>query len=82
MNNLNSGGIPLNTELVDARDIWQWDRIIQHQCIKEVVSVLAFGPIRDETIEFEVFSKARGYEKFTASPRDKILLVIEEGPNT
>lgn len=82
MNNLNSGGIPLNTELVDARDIWQWDHIIQHQCIKEVVSVLEFGPIGDETLEFEVFSEAGGYEKFTASPRDKILQVIEEGSNT
>lgn len=82
MNNLNSGGIPLNTELVNARDIGQLDRIIRHQRIKEVVSVLEFGPIGDETLEFEVFSEARGYEKFTASPRDKILLVIEEGPNT
>ena len=36
-----------------------------------------FGPVGDETIEFEVFSEARGYEKFTASPQDKILLVIE-----
>lgn len=77
MNNFNSGGIPLNTELVDARDIWQWDRIIRYQRIEDVVSVLEFGPVGDETIEFEVFSEARGYEKFTASPQDKILLVIE-----
>lgn len=82
MNNLDSGGIPLNTELVDARDVWQWDRIIRHQRIEEVICVVEFGPIGDETIEFEVFSEARGYEKFTASPRDKILLIIEEGPST
>ena len=43
---------------------------------------MEFGPIGDETLEFEVFSEACGYKKFRASSQDTILRVVEEGQST
>ena len=73
---LNSGGIPLSAELVNADSICVGDRIIRHQRIEKVVRT---KDMNDDTLEFRVFSESRGYKDVLFSSQDTILKLIKEG---
>ena len=79
MSELDSGGIPLSTELVAAEDIRVGNRIIRYPRIEEVIRI---KHMNDNTLELRVFSESRGYENILFSPWGKIFKVIEEGPST
>ena len=76
MRELNSGGIPLSTEFVDADSICVGDRIIRYQRIEKVIHNKHMD---DDTLELKVFSESRGYENILFSPRDMVLRVIKIG---
>lgn len=76
MNNLNTGGIPVTTELIDAGDIAVGDRIIRNQHIAKVVRVKTYEHLNDDTIELSIFTEARGYETIMLLSRHMILRVV------
>lgn len=77
MSTLNIGGIPLDAELVDADYICPGDRIVRNRRVAEVTRVKDYMHMNDDTLEFRVFTEARGYETFMTSSRTKIIRVVE-----
>lgn len=77
MNNLNTGGIPVHTELIDAGSIAAGDRILRNQRIAKVVSVKTYRHSNDDTFELNILTGVCDYETIMLSSWDMVFSVTE-----